>query len=234
MAMRFVKAAAKKSGPPDDGALSTEKKTLNDSDDRLDAPSARRNTAPIIAALAAYVPETGRALEIASGSGLHVVACAAAFPGVHWQPSDAEARARASIAAWIAESGRDNIAPPLTIDVTEPGWQAALAPGFDLVLCINMVHISPWSAAEGLMQGTARLLRPGGVLFVYSCFMRDGRHFADSNARFDETLRRRNPDWGVRDAAAVFACGAAHGLEREELIEMPANNLALVLRRSQA
>lgn len=202
-------------------------------DRRQDAPAARRNCGPILAVLTGFLPETGTALEIASGTGQHVVAFAAANPNLTWLPSDPDPLARASIAAWTGCSGLGNVCPPTDIDVTEPEWHAALRQTFDLIACINLLHIAPWSACEGLMAGAAKLLKPGGHLFVYGCFRRHGRHTAESNARFDRLLAWQDPRWGVRDLEAVVAEARSHGLRHVRTEEMPANNLSVVFRRER-
>ena len=195
------------------------------------ASSAERNSGPIIGVLREVLPAAGRVLEIASGTGQHAVAFARAFPGIEWQPSDPDAAARASVAAWLSAEGLGNAASPLAIDTTAPGWQAGVAPRPDAILCINMIHIAPWAACEGLLRGAGRLLPPGGVLYLYGPYMRDGRHTAPSNETFDASLRARNPEWGVRDLAAVADCAGISGLTLERAVDMPANNLSVIFRR---
>jgi hypothetical protein len=196
------------------------------------ASAAERNTKPILDVLREIVPDTGRALEIASGTGQHVAAFAAAFPGIHWQPSDPGAEARDSIAAWVADSGLSNLAPPLDLDVTRPGWQDGAGGPYDLMVCINMIHISPWSACLGLMDGAGMLIDPGGLLCLYGPYKRDGAHTAPSNEAFDQSLRSRNPEWGVRGMEDVAEAAAARGLAWEKTVPMPANNFSLVFRRT--
>ncbi len=196
------------------------------------APAAQRNTEPILGVLRAVLPASGIALEVGSGSGQHAVAFAAAFPGLDWQPSDPEAQARASIAARVADAGLDNLADPLDLDVTAPDWEAALAEPFDTMVCINVLHITPWAVAEGLMRGAGRLLDPGGIVYLYGPYKRDGRHTAPSNAAFDASLRRRDPAWGVRDIADVTRCAEANGLALDRTVDMPRDNFSLVFRRS--
>ncbi len=196
------------------------------------AAAAERNTAPILSVLESIVPGTGRALEIASGTGQHCAAFAAAFPGVHWQPSDPSAEARASIAAWVEHSGHPNLARPLDIDVTRPDWAAGAGGPYDLIVCINMVHISPWAACLGLIAGTGALLETTGRLYLYGPYRRDGAHTAPSNEAFDRSLRTRNPQWGVRDMGEVAEVAAAQGLEWEQTVPMPANNFSLVFRKT--
>jgi len=191
-------------------------------------PSADRNKAPILEVLRRVLPATGMVLEIASGTGQHVAHFAAAMPHLTFQPSDPDPDCRASVAAWIAEAGLTNVLPPLDIDTRAPDWTADHA---DAVICINMIHIAPWACAEGLVAGAARLLPAQGPLVLYGPFRRSGAHTAPSNEAFDASLRRQNPEWGIRDLEAVIALGDAQGLALDEIVEMPANNLIVVLRK---
>ncbi len=195
-------------------------------DARQHSPSTARNRDAILAVLQRVLPRAGRVLELAAGSGEHAVFFAAAMPALRWQPSDPDAAARESIAAWIAAEGASNVVPPLDIDVCADNWRAG--EGYDAVLAINMIHISPWEAALGLMAGAARVLKPGGVLFTYGAYKRDGAHTAPSNEAFEQWLKARDPRFGVRDMADVEAAANAQGLKLREVIEMPANNFALV------
>jgi hypothetical protein len=194
---------------------------------RRNAPSTLRNREPILDVLREVLPATGAVLEVASGTGQHVAFFAEALPGLTFQPSDPDAEARASVAAWCASL--PNVRPPLALDVTAERWGGTPA---DAVLCINMIHIAPWTACEGLMRGAAHLLPPGGVLVLYGPYRLGGRHTAPSNAAFDRSLRLQNPAWGVRDLEAVVAEAARRGLSLERRVEMPANNQSIVLRRS--
>ncbi|RKT21114.1 uncharacterized protein DUF938 [Paraburkholderia sp. RAU2J] len=196
---------------------------------RQRSPSAERNREPILAVLRDALPATGRVLEIASGTGQHAMCFAGALPGLDWQPSDADADARASIAAWIAHEGLRNVRAPLALDVHQPDWGVDAA--LDAVVCINMIHISPWSAAEALFAGASRRLVDGGVLYLYGPYKRGGAHTAPSNDAFDQQLRSRDPEWGVRDMETVIALGASVGLVCDEPIAMPANNFSLVFRK---
>jgi SAM-dependent methyltransferase len=198
------------------------------SDPRRQAPAAARNRDPILAILRKVLPPRGLVLEIASGSGEHAVHFARALPALTWQPSDPAPEARASIAAWCAEEGLDNLREPLALNAAAPEWPIAEA---DALLCINMVHISPWEATEGLLRGAERVLPPGAPLVLYGPYRRVGHPLEPSNAAFDADLKARNPRWGLRDLDAVCALAATCGLERESITEMPANNLTLVLRR---
>jgi hypothetical protein len=198
-------------------------------------PASERNKLPILAALAPLLPARGRILELASGPGVHVVAFAAAHPEIHWQPSDPDPAACASIAAWIAETGLANVAPPLDLDVSEPTWptHAGVAAGYDGLVAVNLLHVAPWAATEGLMAGAARLLAPDGFLFVYGPFMRDGQHNSEGNRQFDRALRAQDPALGLRDVNNVAACADRYGFALEAVIEMPANNRSLVFRRTR-
>jgi cyclopropane fatty-acyl-phospholipid synthase-like methyltransferase len=201
-------------------------------DDRKQySPSAARNLGPITSVVLEMFPKRGRVLEIASGSGQHVVALAEALPDVAWQPSDPDAAARWSIAVWIAATGRLNVEPPQAIDVTRADWEASVVGPFDGIVCINMLHISPWAACRGLMRGAGATLTPGGLLYLYGAYRRGGRHTVPSNAEFDASLRLRNPQWGVRNLEDVEAEARSNGLDLAQVIEMPNNNLSLVFRR---
>jgi hypothetical protein len=199
-------------------------------DARRHAPATQRNRDPILHVLRRVLPSAGLVLEIASGTGEHAAAFAGALHGVTWQPSDADPAARASIAAWTADL--PNVRPPLALDVTASPWPIDAA---DAIVCINMIHIAPWAACEGLMRGAGAILPAGGgVLFLYGPYAIAGAHTASSNAAFDADLRARDPRWGVRDLDAVVACAAAHGLRHVETVAMPANNLSVVFVRGEA
>lgn len=194
------------------------------------SPSAERNREPILAVLREVLPATGRVLEIASGTGQHAICFAGALPGLDWQPSDLDAHARASIAAWIAHEGLSNVRAPLALDVHQADWGVDT---LDAVVCINMIHISPWSATQALFAGASRRLVDGGVLYLYGPYKRGGAQTSPSNEAFDQQLRSRDPAWGVRDMEAVVALGASVGLVCDEPIAMPANNFSLVFRKRQ-
>ena len=197
----------------------------------LTAPAVARNREPILAVLRRVLPERGLVLEIASGSGEHAVHFAAALPRLTWQPTDPDPEARESIAAYRAAMNLPNVLPPLTLDAAASRWPVTQANAITAILAINMIHIAPWAAAEGLMAGAERLLPEGGVLFLYGPFREHGQHTAPSNAAFDESLRARNREWGVRDLDEVTALAGRHGLALEERVAMPANNLSVVFRR---
>ena len=194
----------------------------------LSSPAVARNRDFILAVLRRALPGRGTVLEIASGSGEHAVHFAAALPQLTWQPTDPDPEARDSIAAYRAAAQLPNLMPPLALDATSPTWPVTQA---DAMVAINMIHIAPWAAAEGLMAGAERLLPGGGVLFLYGPFRERGQHTAPSNAAFDESLRTRNREWGVRDLDEVAALASQHGFALEERVAMPANNLSVVFRR---
>ncbi len=195
---------------------------------RLASPSVARNRDPLLKVLRPVLPETGRVLEIASGSGEHAVHIARAIPGLIWQPTDPDARARDSITAWTADLGLKNILPPLDLDARLDIW--TVEGPFDVMLCVNMIHIAPWSAAEGVVKGARRHIAAGGQLIFYGPFKREGQHTAPSNEAFDLSLRSRDPEWGVRDLDAVTALAREAGLTLDQVIEMPANNLTVVYK----
>lgn len=200
--------------------------------DARQSPSTARNREPILGVLRQRLPAAGLVLEVAAGAGEHAVYFAAAFQGLQWQATDADAEALASIDAWRRHAGLDNLMAALRLDAAQPDtWPVKHAKA---IVAINMVHISPWAATEGLMAGAARCLPPGGGLFLYGPFIEEGLPTAPSNVQFDQGLRRRNPDWGIRGLEDVVAAGARHGLSLSERIAMPANNLLLVFRNNPA
>ena len=199
-------------------------------DSRRYAPAATRNRDPIRDVLRRWLPDRGLVLEIASGTGEHVVHFAqACAPDLVFQPSDPDPDARASIDTWSATLDLLNVRPAIALNAAAADWPVASA---DVIVCINMIHIAPWTATTGLWRGAARVVSPGGLLYLYGPFRRDGRHTAPSNERFDVDLRRQNPDWGVRDLEAVSALAAAAGFAPPEIEAMPANNLSLLFRRT--
>ncbi len=190
---------------------------------RLSSPAAERNRDAIADVLARWLPDSGIVLEVASGSGEHVVHFARRLPTLAWQPSDPDADARASIASWSA--GTD-VLPPLALDAASADWPIDRA---DAIVCINMVHISPWAATLGLFAGVATLLEPGAPLILYGPYRRLGVPTAPSNEAFDASLKARDPAWGLRTVEAVAAISSAFALA--ELVEMPASNLMLLFRK---
>jgi SAM-dependent methyltransferase len=193
----------------------------------LHAAATERNRDPILEVLRGVLPPVGLVLEIASGTGQHVAHFAPALPALRWQPSDASPAHLESIRAWSAASGAHNIAAPLLLDVERVPWPVGHA---DAIVNINMIHIAPWSAAEALFRGAARLLSAAGVLYLYGPFKRGGQHTAPSNQRFDERLRGEDPRWGVRDVDELAVLATSVGFGSAEIIAMPANNLSLVYR----
>jgi hypothetical protein len=197
-------------------------------DPRRFAPATERNREPILELLNRVLPPAGTVLEIASGTGEHVVYFGRQLPHLTWQPTDVDSAARASIVAWAAEAGLTNVCPPLALDASQPNWPIDRA---DAVLAVNMIHIAPWAAAIGLLSGAARLLPGNAPLVLYGPYKQNGQHTAPSNEAFDQNLRRQNPAWGVRDLESVVEAADAAGLMLAEIVPMPANNLGLVFRR---
>lgn len=198
-------------------------------DARETAPSPERNKQPILEVLTRVLPPRGLVLEIGSGTGQHVAHFARALPALTFQPSEMDVERHASIAAWAAAGGLSNVMPPLAIDVTKRPWPLPVA---DAVVCINVIHISPWETTLALMAGAGMILPAGGVLVTYGPYMRGGAHTSQSNEAFDASLRARNPLWGVRDIDEVAQVARGEGLALEEAVPMPANNFALVWRKS--
>jgi SAM-dependent methyltransferase len=205
-------------------------------DGRLDAAAFHRNHAAIAPVLENFLRgHPGDVLEIGSGTGQHVVAFASRMPAVTWWPTDFNDNHLRSIAAWRKHAGLGNVKEPIRLDASAADWQLAeqgLPAWFAAMFCANVIHISRWAVAEGLFAAAGRHLAPGGRLFLYGPFKRDGAHNAPSNAAFDESLRARDPSWGVRDIADVKKLGAANGLRLVELTEMPSNNAILVFERT--
>ncbi len=198
---------------------------------RLFAPATLRNRDAILAVLRDILPARGLLLEVASGSGEHIVHIAAALPGLTFQPSDPSAEALASIAAWTAEQALQNVLPPLRIDATVDNWPVDRA---DAILCINMIHIAPWAATEGLFRNAGRILREGGPLYLYGPFRRPGRELEPGNAAFDASLRERDAGWGLRALDEVETLAKAAGFGQAQVVEMPANNLSVTFPRAAA
>jgi SAM-dependent methyltransferase len=195
---------------------------------RRSAPAASRNQAPIAAVLRESLPASGLVLEIASGTGQHAAHFASAFPALAWQPSDPDPASLESIHAWREEAGLPNLLPPIRLDAEAWPWPVDRA---DAILCINMVHISPWAATLGLLRGAGGLLPSGGPLILYGPYRRAEVPTAPSNEAFDLSLKSRNQEWGLRDVEEVSDSAEGQGLRFERLFEMPANNLTLVYRR---
>ncbi len=194
---------------------------------RRSAPAAARNRGPIAQVLRQWLPKHGLVLEIASGTGEHCVYFADQFPNLQWQPSDVHPDSLASIAAWRQASQLPNLRPPVVLDASSSDWPVDRA---DAVLSINMVHISPWSSALGLIEGAARLLSPGAPLILYGPWLKDDVPTAPRFLAFDRDLKSRDPRWGLRRVEDFAAAAADRGLELQETRSMPANNLMLLFR----
>ncbi len=197
------------------------------------APSAARNLEPIAEVLAQYLPAKGRVLELASGTGQHVCALAARFPALHWQPSDIDPSALASISARIAQAPRDNLAAPLSLDACRPGWAAAHGP-FDATCLTNLLHLISSPEAKTLLAETAAALSPGGRFCLYGPFRRGGELITEGDRAFDASLRAQDPAIGYKDIDDIEAILAGHGLQRLARPEMPAGNLMLIAARRGA
>lgn len=195
---------------------------------RRSAPAAQRNREPIAEVLGEWLPRSGLVLEIASGTGEHVVYFAERFPALEWQPSDIHPDALESIEAWRSAAALPNVRPPLTIDAASSDWTVERA---EAVVSINMLHISPWASALGLIDGAARLLGSGAPLILYGPWITEQLPTAPTNLDFDSDLKRRDPEWGLRCVEEFAEAAAAKGLELVETRPMPANNLMLLFRR---
>jgi Protein of unknown function (DUF938) len=198
---------------------------MGSSDERLYAPATERNREAILSVLKSILPMQGKVLEIASGTGEHITFWAPYFPNITWQPSDPDPMHLASIEGWIAQLPAANILPPIQIDVTNQTWSID---SVEVILCVNMIHIAPWEACLGLLQGAQSLLSKGGLLYLYGPFKQQGKHTAPSNETFDLSLRAQDPSWGVRDLEAVIDSAQKHDLHAQQVIPMPANNLSVV------
>ena len=192
--------------------------------------SAERNKGPILDVLARVLPKRGTVLEIASGTGQHVINFAKAFSGLTWQPSDPDAELRESIALRVRDEQLPNVNPPIDLDVTRLPWPLRTA---DAALCINMIHVAPWSATLALFEGANALLPAQHVLFLYGPYRRFGAHTSESNAQFDSDLRAQNAEWGLRDLEAVSELAHRAGFALTEVVEMPANNFSVIFKRRE-
>jgi SAM-dependent methyltransferase len=191
------------------------------------APATSRNRDAILAVFRDLFAGETRVLELASGTGEHAVWFSQNLPHVTWQPSDVDPEAVISIDAYREEARLPNLRAPIQLDSMSEDWGAQNP---DAIVCINMIHIAPWTACEGLLRGAGRLLAPGGVLYLYGPYRFGGRYTAPSNEAFDASLRQRNPAWGVRDLDQITQLAASNGLAREAVIPMPANNHSVVFR----
>lgn len=201
------------------------------SDKRLTAPAARRNQVPILEVIQRFVPEKGLIVEVASGTGEHAVFFARNFPTIFWQPTDIEPRSLESISAWKDEAKLHNLHPPKYLNVLEQPEREEEFHLIDMLVCINMIHISPWESTLGLMQFAGQSLAHGGFLFLYGPYKFNGRHTAPSNEAFDLSLKNRNPSWGVRDLEDVKEVAKSHHLDFMEHFSMPANNYSVVFKK---
>jgi hypothetical protein len=192
------------------------------------SPSAERNKGPIADVLKRILPADGKVLEISSGTGQHVVHFAREMPGLTWQPSECDEPSLKSIKQWMAAEALPNILTPLRLDVTELPWRAGPATA---IICLNMIHIAPWPAAEGLIRGAEMTLGQGGILFLYGPYRRHGVPTSPSNEAFDAHLRSRNPEWGLRHVEDVGRYAMLHGFGPPEICEMPSNNLSVIFRK---
>ena len=199
-------------------------------DARMTSPSSARNTQPILEVLRAHLPAQGSVLEVACGSGEHALAFSRAFPGLDWTPSDPDPAALASAAAWRDAEGAPNLAAPVRLDVLDDTtWPVG---PIKAVYCANMLHISPWPATEGLMRLAGRVLtHPGGLLVLYGPYLEADVETAASNLAFDEGLRGRDAQWGLRRREDVVSLARDSGLAFTLRVPMPANNLMLLFRR---
>jgi hypothetical protein len=192
------------------------------------APAAERNRQPILDVLRRVLPPAGLVLEVASGTGQHAIFFSEHLPALQWQPTDASSEALRSIGTWVDETARANLLAPLELDVRSSPWPLTNA---DALLCINMIHISPWETTEALFHGASKLLTGGCPLITYGPYRFHGEHTAPSNAAFDQSLRSRNASWGVRDIDELLELGGQTGFTLEEQVVMPANNMTLMWTR---
>ena len=199
-------------------------------DGKWSIPAAERNKDPILGVLARVLPSRGLVLEVASGTGQHVMHFAEALSDLTWQPSDPDAELRESVARRMQEERRANVNWPIDLDVTKLPWPLQKA---DAILAINLIHVAPWSATLALFEGAKALLSPQGVLFLYGPYRRHGQHTSKSNQQFDSDLHAQDSEWGLRDLEAVSEAAASSGFVLTEIVAMPANNFSLVFRRRE-
>jgi SAM-dependent methyltransferase len=195
---------------------------------KREAPAVARNRDPILDVLRRHLPQKGLVLEFASGTGEHAVHFARNLPALTFQPSDPNDTARASIDDWVQTTGLANVKPALALDASSAKWPIDKA---DAILCINMIHISPWSATVGLIEGAAAALPSGGVLYLYGPYRRGGVATAPSNEAFDADLKSRDAGWGLRQLEEVEVLALRNGFAAPTVIEMPANNLSVIFRK---
>jgi hypothetical protein len=197
----------------------------NHQDNRLYAAAVRRNREPIFDVLKQFLPATGLVLEVASGTGEHGAYFSSRLPTLTWQPSDPNTDMHQSILAW-SQAEASTMNPPLELNAQSASWPIDQAAA---IVCINMIHISPWASCLGLMAGAGRILPNGGTLFLYGPFKIKNRHTAESNAAFDQSLQSQNPEWGVRNLEDVVKVAAAEGLQFHQTVNMPANNVSVII-----
>ena len=199
------------------------------SPDLLHSPATDRNKQPILDVLREILPPDGQVLEIASGTGQHVMYFADALPKLVWQPTDPDEPSRATIQARVRAAGLTNVRDPVDLDVRDAPWPVKLS---DAVLCINMIHISPWAATEALFSNARSILSSAGILYLYGPYCQKGRDTTASNKAFDASLRSRNSEWGIRSLEQVVHFAETQGFVLEKTKDMPANNLSVVFRNT--
>jgi SAM-dependent methyltransferase len=197
-------------------------------DGRLTSPSAARNKEPIATVLSQVLPRSGLVLEVGSGTGEHAVHFARVMPHLAWQATEQDEECLRSICAWVATETQANLRQPLYLDVIDAQWPIEAA---DAIICINMIHIAPWTATQGLLRGSSRILPPAGLLCLYGPYRVGGKHSSASNRAFDAQLRAIKAEWGVRDLDAVSNEARAFNIELERTFELPANNLIAIFRK---
>jgi cyclopropane fatty-acyl-phospholipid synthase-like methyltransferase len=195
----------------------------------LIAPAAERNKGPILDVLQRFLPPVGAVLEIASGTGQHVVHFARRLDQLTWIPSDISAEARRSIQGWLSAERLANVRAPLELDVCDRPWPIDI--GLSAIVCINLIHIAPWTVTPALFAGAHDELNDQGVVYLYGPYKQQGRHTALSNEAFDRSLRAQDPDWGVRNLEDVVETARTAGFDHVETVNMPANNLSVIFRK---
>jgi len=203
---------------------------VSQGDGRLFAPSAERNSAPIVNLIKRIAPEPGNALEIASGTGQHIVQLALSLPNIIWSPSDVEGERLKSISAWVESENLLNIKPPMYLDATETGWAKSL-PKSNFILLVNLLHLISWDETETLISELSIALKTKGIALVYGPFMRNGQLISEGDKNFHTSLIQTDPDIGYKNDLEMLTLFSNSGLLHLETVEMPANNLAIVLKK---